>query len=153
MDKPEVPAPPAEGQLIKRAREARGLSLEEASRRCVDQFGGRMSATRWSQLESGYRMRGGQPQPERASDARLAHMAYVVRSAPNQLADIGKDEAADILQEIIRQSGPGEDDTTERLQRARREVSQLRAGFEDAVDRLRKLESELGNEGQSQTAG
>lgn len=110
---PEVPDAPSEGVLLRRARMARGLSLEEAARRLAKMSGAGFSASRWSQLESGYRIVGGEAIPQRALDGRLAQMAYVVGLAPEQLEDVDRAEAAQILRELLRQRDESGEDQQE----------------------------------------
>lgn len=97
--------PPPEAVLLRRARLARGLSLDEAARLVADMSGSRFSASRWSQLETGYRIVAGGPIPQRATDGRLAQMAFAVGLAPEQLEDAGRLEAAQVLRELERQRG------------------------------------------------
>lgn len=100
----DVPAPQPEGVLIRRARMARGLSLEGAAARMAEMADGQtFSASRWSQLETGYRFVNGQPIVQRAKDERLAQMAYIVGLDPVQLEEAGRVEAAAILRELERQ--------------------------------------------------
>lgn len=88
------PGPPPEAVLIRRAREALGISPETAARRIRVKLSGR----RWRQLEAGEEG----PDGPRAtmSDGQLAHMAAVVRLRPDHLDEIGKVEAAAILRTI-----------------------------------------------------
>lgn len=100
----DVPEPQPEGVLIRRARLARGLSLESAAARLTDMNDGRpFSGSRWSQLETGYRYVNGVPIVQRMTDARLAQMAYIVGLDPGQLEEVGRVEAAHILRELERQ--------------------------------------------------
>lgn len=100
---PPEAAPPAEAQLIRRAREARGLSPEEAAKRLLMSMTGR----RWRQLEKG--IDSGTGKATAMSDPVLAHMAYAVGVSADQLVGIGKDEASAILQEILRQQAAAPD--------------------------------------------
>lgn len=94
---PESEAPPAEAVLIRRAREARGLSPETAAQRLRIKLSGR----RWRQLEEGREH--GTGKPAVMGDAQLAHMAHVVGVGAEQLDQVGRGEAAAILREIERQ--------------------------------------------------
>ena len=100
---PSQQPPPPEGDLIRRARDARGLSLADAAARVVETFGGRLSASRLSQIETGNQKKGGGAVEVRAGDARLAHIAYIVGTSPGQLAQAGRPESAETLREILRQ--------------------------------------------------
>jgi transcriptional regulator with XRE-family HTH domain len=93
----ESEAPPAEAVLIRRAREARGLSPEQAAQRLKIKLSGR----RWRQLEEGREHSTGKP--AEMGDAQLAHMAHDVGVTAEQLTGIGRHEAAEILREIQRQ--------------------------------------------------
>lgn len=128
------PGPPPEAVLIRRARLARGLSLDEAARLVADLSGTRFSASRWSQLETGYRIAHGTSVPQRAKDGRLAQMAYVVGLQPSQLEDVGKREAAEVLRELTRQEqrrGQASATTTEEAPRQRSGASEAAKYFRD----------------------
>ncbi|WP_340382242.1 hypothetical protein U5640_36190 [Streptomyces sp. SS7] len=89
--------PPAEAVLIRVARQARGLSPEEAAALLPI----RLSGARWRQIENGYERRN-PPKPVRAPDKTLAHMAHAVGVTPERLEEAGRPEAAEILREILR---------------------------------------------------
>lgn len=88
--------PPPEAVLIKRHRLALGLSQPKAAART----GGVVSTTRWAQIEQGYLIRQARRYPTRASDSVLAHMAAAVGVTPEQLEELGKREAAEVLRMI-----------------------------------------------------
>lgn len=88
-------APPPEAVLIKRARQARGISPEDAATRTTV-----IKSRRWRQIESGH----DRGRPVRGDDDVIAHMASVVGLAPEQLAAVGRAEAAEVLREILRQA-------------------------------------------------
>lgn len=90
---PGVPPPSPEAQLIRLAREASGLSPEEAA----DRTPIRLKGARWRQLERGYETR---ERPIKPKAKTLAHMAAVVGLTPERLAESGRQDAASILQEI-----------------------------------------------------
>lgn len=94
MSPPETTWPPPEAVLIRRAREARGLSPAEAAARLSIRLGPR----RWRQLEDGYESRGGRKVA--AGDKQLAHMAHAVGLTPERLEEAGRPDAAAILREI-----------------------------------------------------
>ena len=100
---PSQPPPPPEGDLIRIARDARGYSLADVAAFVVEMFGGSLSASRLSQIETGNQKKRGSAIEVRAGDARLAHIAYVVGTSPDQLAQAGRPESAEILREILRQ--------------------------------------------------
>lgn len=87
--------PPPEAVLIRRAREARDLTPVEAALKARIRLGER----RWRQIEDGSEGRG---KPLRATDKTLAHMAAVVSLSPEQLIEVDRTEAAEILREILR---------------------------------------------------
>lgn len=88
--------PPAEMVLIRRHRQAAGLSVAEAAARTR----GVVSHSRWVQLERGTVIRKGEPARTSASDMALAHMAHAVGVTPDQLVGCGRREAAEILETI-----------------------------------------------------
>lgn len=92
---PRTPEPPAEGELIRVARLARGLSAEDAAALAQVKLG----AARWRQIERGYKTR---DEPVHAPPKTLAHMARVVGVTPEQLEGAGRGDAAEILREILR---------------------------------------------------
>lgn len=95
---PNTPEPPPEGELIRVARLARGLSPEGAAARAQIKLGG----ARWRQIERGYKTR---DETVRAPAGTLAHMAHAVAVPPDQLEGAGRPDAASILREIIRSEG------------------------------------------------
>ncbi|MFG3439858.1 helix-turn-helix domain-containing protein [Nonomuraea sp. NPDC047897] len=96
MSSPEAPA---EGALIRLARKARGLSVKEAAKLAPIRLG----ESRWYHIEAGTEGKG---KTVVAPDETLAHMAHIVGLTPERLAEVGRDDAAAVLQEIIRQSSP-----------------------------------------------
>ena len=104
------PVPPAEAALIRVAREAAGLTITEAARRVsAANPDASISTARWSQIEQGYEMRGGQIREVTAKPGMLARMAAVFRIPPERLAgEGGRPDAANILAEIQRQEAPAE---------------------------------------------
>lgn len=103
---PGKPEPPPDAVLISLARNTAGLSIIEAAALVRTTYKRGVSKARWSQIEAGYEMRGGQPRPVRANPAMLAHMAWHLGVTPARLeaADNGDGrarEAAGILTEII----------------------------------------------------
>ncbi|MFJ5532374.1 hypothetical protein [Streptomyces sp. NPDC093261] len=90
------PTPPPEAVLVRRARLARGLSTAQAASQATTRLG----ASRWGQIERGYKNPG---EPLRAPADTLAHMAHIVGLTPDRLEEAGRDDAADILREILRQ--------------------------------------------------
>lgn len=90
----ERPDAPPEGELIKAALAVADLSQREAARRA------RISDTRWRQIVAGYQSVGGEPVSFRSRDETLARMAHVVGVRPEQLADVGRPEAAEALRKI-----------------------------------------------------
>ncbi|WP_206326001.1 MULTISPECIES: hypothetical protein [unclassified Streptomyces] len=98
MSSPEhgPPKPPPEADLIRLARQARGLSPEEAA----DRTPVRIKGFRWRQIENGWKGKAGASDPVRAPAKTLAHMAYTVSVTPSRLTEAGRDDAAKILREI-----------------------------------------------------
>lgn len=100
------PEPPPEGVLIAAALKDARISVREAARRAG------MSDGWWRQIVNGYQsLSGGAFGVVRAPAETLARMAQVVGLTPRQLADAGRDDAAPVLQEILRRErDPGPDD-------------------------------------------
>lgn len=92
------PQPPPEAVLIRLARQARGLSPEDAAALTPI----RLRGGRWRQIEKGYE-RKVPPKPVRAPDLTLAHMARAVGLTPERLTEAGRAEAAEILREILQE--------------------------------------------------
>lgn len=91
--------PPAlpEGTLIRRAREASGLTVPAAAQAAA------MSKARWTQVETGYETRQGQVRRVKAKPGTIARMAHAVGLDPDRLeADGERPDAAEILREILR---------------------------------------------------
>jgi transcriptional regulator with XRE-family HTH domain len=95
MEQPESPLP-ADALLIRRARQAYGLSPERIVKRLKRIT---LSGRAWRLYEDGDR-----PIP----DDSLAHMAAAVEVSPEQLEGVGRAEAAEILREIERQDSQPE---------------------------------------------
>jgi len=103
-DDPQVTTPqaPPEAQLIARLRSEQvpPLSMREAARRAG------FSVATWTQNEQGYRkVTPALTIPIRATADKLARMSLVVRASPAQLREVGRDDAAKILQKLI-DAGP-----------------------------------------------
>lgn len=94
MSSPERGTP--EGALIRVARKARGINVKEAARRVPIRLG----ESRWYHIEAGTE---GKEALVVAPPETLAHMAHVVGVMPEQLAEVGRGDAAEILREILRQ--------------------------------------------------
>lgn len=92
--------PPPEASLIRLARQARGLSPEQAADRTPIKIKG----YRWRQIENGYRGKIGASARTIAPDTTLAHMAHTVGVTPERLEEAGRGDAAEILREIQRQA-------------------------------------------------
>lgn len=98
------PAPPPEAVLIRVARDAAGLTITEAARRvaAANPDTG-VSTARWSQIEQGYEVRGGQVREVHAKPGMLARMAAILSLTPQRLTEEGeRPDAAEILSEIER---------------------------------------------------
>jgi transcriptional regulator with XRE-family HTH domain len=100
MTSPAQPPPPAEAQLIRRAREAAGLSPETAAARMQ---AGIIGSARWRQIEAGHRS--DSPKPVIAKASTLAHMALAVGVTADRLAEAGRTDAAEVLREVALKSG------------------------------------------------
>lgn len=87
--------PPPEGRIIEDAREKRRLSQNKAAERAG------MSGTRWRQIVTGVASGGkGIQIPVHGRAVTVARMAQVVGVTPEQLADVGRGDAAEELREL-----------------------------------------------------
>ena len=99
---PDVPPPTAWGVLIRRARLAMRppLSIPEAAKKAG------LGKDNWGHVERGYQSLRGEHRPAHGQAAFVAHMAYTVGVAPDDLEETGRADAADVLRDIIeRESG------------------------------------------------
>lgn len=117
--------PPAEADLIRVARMARGLSPEKAADLTPIRLGG----ARWRHIERGYEPKR-PPKKVRAPDRTLAHMARVVGVTPERLSDVGRDDAAKVLREIL-------------LQEAESDEAQQDRPYANLADRLERTAWEM----------
>jgi hypothetical protein len=101
----EAPETPPEADVIRLARKAAGLTAESAARATKE--GGRkgIGATYWRDVERGHGWRRGERVTARAADETLAVMALVVGATPPQLTEAGREDAARVLEEMLRRSG------------------------------------------------
>jgi hypothetical protein len=91
----ERPPAPPEGELIKAAQAKARLSQRKAAELAE------ISETWWRRIVSGHQpVSGGKPAPFRSPDRTLARMAHVVGVQPEELADAGRPEAAELLRTI-----------------------------------------------------
>jgi len=104
---PDIPPAPPEADLIRVAREALGLTAEDAARRSreVDPARRGVSAVYWRDIEKGRGGRRGQRVPARASARSLAVMARTVEVVPAQLTHADREDAARVLAEMSRRAG------------------------------------------------
>ncbi|WP_061443806.1 helix-turn-helix domain-containing protein [Streptomyces sp. CCM_MD2014] len=94
MSKGTRPEPPREAALIDAARRRSRLSAREAAKRA------HLSDARWRQITSGYQSVSGESIPVHAPAETLARMAQVVGVTADELARVGRQDAADALEEI-----------------------------------------------------
>lgn len=97
---PAAPPPPPEAHLIEQARLARGLRPDKAAELLPESI--RFKGGRWRQIEKGGYQKDGKWQTARADDMQLAHMAHIVGITTDQLENIKKHQAAEILRGIQR---------------------------------------------------
>lgn len=114
----------AEGALIERARQLRGLKARAAARDAG------MSDARWRQIESGYASVGpGQVIPVRGPDETVARMASVVGVTAEQLREAGRAAAADVLLTLVGMQAESEWQSVgtalDRLRRIRDEIDSV----------------------------
>lgn len=93
--------PPGYGQLIKIAREAKGMSPEVAAAQMPYKFSG----SSWRQIEAGYRGTGAKRKAATGKPATVAAMAHTVGITADRLRE-HHPEAATVLREMERQSSP-----------------------------------------------
>ncbi|MFM9594512.1 helix-turn-helix domain-containing protein [Streptomyces scabiei] len=137
-----VPEPPPEAVLIRRARQARGLTRAEAAERSSV-----VKASRWGQIENGYLMKAGVPVGTKAGDMQLAHMARTVGLSPERLEEAGRTDAAEILREIQEQE-QSYADMSDRLERTAWEMPLSVEDRKLIVDMLREAKAQ-GRSGRS----
>jgi transcriptional regulator with XRE-family HTH domain len=97
-----APAPPPEALLIRTAREAAGMTAAQAAAAT----NGAVSATYWRDVERGHGGRRGKQAPARASARLLAAMAEITGATPDQLKKAQREDAARVLEEILRRKAP-----------------------------------------------
>lgn len=95
MAKSRRPEPPPEAALIQTALKSARLSARSAAKRAG------ISDARWRQIVSGYQSVSGSYIAVRAPAETLARMAHTVGLAADQLAEAGREDAAQELQELI----------------------------------------------------
>ncbi|MCI3240233.1 hypothetical protein [Streptomyces spinosisporus] len=146
MGSPEhgTPQPPPEADLIRLARQARGLSPEEAA----DRTPVRIKGFRWRQIEKGWKGKPGESDRVIGPDKTIAHMSHTVGVTSARLAE-HRPKAAEILREIEIQSIERSDNlpdplgnlTAERQRIILEMVAEL--AVEDRAPALRRLAERL----------
>lgn len=101
----EAPRIPPEAEVIRLARKAAGLTAEAAALASKERGRKGVGATYWRDVEKGTGGRRGVRVRVRASDEALADMALAVGVEAAQLADAGREGAAELLREIQRRDG------------------------------------------------
>lgn len=101
MPDDDAPPPPtAWGRMIRVAREARRLSIPQAAARAG------VSRDNWGHVERGYQHLGARGTREARGNAdTVAAMAHAVGITPERLAESGRPDAAEVLAEMVRESG------------------------------------------------
>ncbi|NEB00588.1 helix-turn-helix transcriptional regulator [Streptomyces sp. SID13726] len=137
--KPEqaTPEPPPEAILIRRARQARGLTRAQAAERS-----GVVKASRWGQIENGYVMKAGVAVPTKPGAMQLAHMARTVGLSPERLDGAGAHDAAEILRDILEQDRATYADMSDRLERTAWEMPIDVEHRKVIIDMLREAKSQ-----------
>lgn len=100
----EIPPAPPEAEVIRLARKATGMTAEDAAAasKAHDPSGRGVGSTYWLDVERGRGGRRGEQVPIRASDRALAAMARAVGVEPRQLTEAGREDAARVLEEVLR---------------------------------------------------
>lgn len=100
---PDALSPPPEAELIRVTRSARGMTVAGAARQmaatCPEDAV--ITAAYWRDVERGEGTRRGKRVPVRASARTLAFMAAVVGADSGGLEKADRQDAADILRQII----------------------------------------------------
>lgn len=97
------PSPPAEAVLIEQLRRAARPRL--AARRAAELAG--LSEARWRQIAQGYQQINPDTRVDvRARDETLARMAWAVGATPEQLNEVGREDAGKALLALIHQAPP-----------------------------------------------
>lgn len=94
MVKSTRPEPPTEAALIDAARRRARLTVRKAA-----QLSG-LSEARWRQITNGYQVVSGTKLAVRAPAETVARMALAMDLTPDQLAKVGRPDAAEALKEI-----------------------------------------------------
>jgi len=104
----EISPVPPEADLIRIARQASGLTMAAAAKaaKAIDPAGEGISAPYWRSIEANKGGRRSKAIIPHVSDEKLALMARVVGVTPRQLADVGRDDAARVLAEMLRRERP-----------------------------------------------
>jgi plasmid maintenance system antidote protein VapI len=125
------PDPTPEGILLGEALKRSGLSARAAAKRAG------MSDNRWHQIVKGYQPVGrGVFAPVRDAPAdTVARMALVVGVTPEQLAEAGRDDAAEQLRKMPAPTAAGEPDEPTVAELAA-QVAELTAKVEAVLRRL-----------------
>lgn len=137
MDAPG--ASPPEGRLIEQARERKRLSQNKAAKAAG------MSGTRWRQVVAGWASGGeGIQIPVHGNAKRIALMAQVVDVTPEQLEEVGREDAARELRELRPSDEPDAEpslrDVVEQMNALTQEIKEGRARDRE---RIKQLEDEL----------
>lgn len=82
-----------EGALLARLREANRISGRQAAARAG------ISEGRWRQIEKGFQSAGGQRVPVRAPASTLASMGNALGASRQQMVEVGREDAADLMPE------------------------------------------------------
>jgi hypothetical protein len=149
----EHPTPPPEGELITEAlkRMRPKVSIREAARRAG------ISDSWWRQVVRGYQpLRGGGRAPMQGSAETVASMASVVGVTPEQLAAVGREDAAEELRLLEAERTPDDLDqrpgesildhrtrvTARSVLQHSRQIDALRMELDRLRGRVEALESE-----------
>ncbi len=99
MNTTDSPPPPPEVAVIESRRKSSGLSIRRAAERAG------LSDTRWRQITAGHQIVApGNRVPVRAPADTLARMAAVVGASGQELAESGREDAAEALADLRRVS-------------------------------------------------
>ena len=128
------PKPPPEAELIAAALKRARISGREAARRAG------ISDVHWRQIVSGYQTVSGTRVPVTGPAATIARMASVVGVTPEELAEAGRNDAADALRALPDTSASQTSDLAA-------QVEALRARLAELEERFNQIMGERGEHG------
>ena len=121
-----------EGRLIAAAQKRARISNREAAPRAG------ISEARWRHIVSGYRSEAGHHIPVRAPADTLAQMARVVGVTPEELAEAGRNDAADALRALPDTSASQTSDLAAQVDALQARLAELEERFNQIMGERRE---------------